>query len=105
MKKERIFISERIPEPLSEGHVLDIYNRPDAKEFVEWYVAGYLKGWIGAPHCYTHDGLPVSNEEKEDDSRCVHVFRIYEDEATKRGVERDHLPSEWSSNHLNIFYS
>jgi hypothetical protein len=99
MRKERIYLDERLQEPpLSEGHVLNIYDRNDRFEFRDWLLEGYRNGWIGAPVCHTHDGLPVADEDKE----CVHVIRLYEDETIKRGVETNHLPSQWRNNMFDI---
>ncbi|MBF4194614.1 hypothetical protein MHAEM_21351 [Mycolicibacterium phlei] len=56
---------------------------------------GYEAGFIGPPVCATHDGLPMSEDEYEDDESCVHILRLYDDADVKAAVEADHPPSVW----------
>jgi hypothetical protein len=70
--------------------------------FDEWIAYGIEKGWCGPPVCYTHDGLPTTNEEFESDdidAFCIHVVRMYEDHAMKENVEQNHSPSTWRNNY------
>ena len=34
-----------------------------ALDYDEWMTYGIKKGWCGPPVCYTHDGLPMSEQE------------------------------------------
>lgn len=66
--------------------------------FDEWMQYGIKKGWCGPPVCYTHDGLPMADEEMSSDDLdafCIHIVRMYEDDQTKRQVEENHSPSTW----------
>jgi len=51
--------------------------------FEEWMTYGIEKGWCGPPVCYTHDGLPMSEQEyaefDEGQDPCAHVVRMYDD--------------------------
>lgn len=75
-------------------------------DFETWLKVGYENGWCGAPVCYTHDGLPTSEAEDnvwmEDDDICMHIIRLYEDEAHKRGVEENHSPSQWRASNRGL---
>lgn len=64
-------------------------------KFDEWLRTGIAQGWCGPAVCYTHDGLPMSEEEADDEDMCVHVIRLYADEETKQKVEYFHSPSNW----------
>ena len=50
--------------------------------FEEWANYGWQQGWCGPPVCYTHDGLPMADNEHdqldEGDDPCIHVIRLYE---------------------------
>lgn len=68
-------------------------------DFNEWMSIGVKNNWAGVPVCYTHDGVPLSEEElnsfEQDDDVCIHIIRLYEDDKTKELVENDHPPSAW----------
>ncbi len=64
-------------------------------KFDEWLRIGMDSGWCGPAVCHTHDGLPISEEEAEDEDMCIYVIRLYEDESTKQRVEQFHSPSQW----------
>lgn len=67
-------------------------------DFDEWIKLGIEKGWCGPPVCYSHDGLPMTDEEclSDDlDGYCIHIVRMYEDHAMKEAVEENHSPSIW----------
>jgi hypothetical protein len=67
-------------------------------DFEEWLKQGIENGWCGPAICYTHDGLPTTvaeDEEFEESDPCIHIIRLYEDEAIKLGVEANHSPSIW----------
>ena len=69
-----------------------------SKSFDEWLQEGLSLGFCGPAICATHDGLPTTvaeDEEFEEGDPCIHVLRLYEDEATKLGVEANHGPSTW----------
>jgi hypothetical protein len=75
-------------------------------DFEAWMSFGYENGWIGAPVCYTHDGLPTSNEEDasfEDGSDpCMHVLRLYDDLDHKTQVEENHSASVWRASNRGL---
>lgn len=65
-------------------------------DFIEWVRVGMANGWCGPPVCSSHDGTPVSESEYDDfDDPCIHIIRLYEDEAQKAQVEASHGPSIW----------
>lgn len=67
--------------------------------FDEWLQIGIIRGFIGAPICYTHDGLPTTMEEddawEEGDDPCIHILRLYHDAQQRSDVEANHPPSKW----------
>jgi hypothetical protein len=66
--------------------------------FDEWIKFGIEKGWCGPPVCYTHDGLPMTEEEfstDDIDGYCIHIVRMYEDDNMKANIEENHSPSVW----------
>ena len=71
--------------------------------FNEWITVGIEKGWCGPPICYTHDGLPMSNEEDvefgEGQDPCMHIIRMYEDIEMKKNIEDNHSPSQWRNSY------
>lgn len=67
-------------------------------DFSEWMKYGMDNGFAGPPVCYTHDGLPLTEEEEEAwdiEDPCIHVLRLYDSEDTKLAVEQNHSPSVW----------
>lgn len=75
---------------------------PDT-DFEAWLAFGMEKGWCGPPVCETHDGFPMSDEEwaiadLDGEPPCMHMVRLYEDEAHRTAVEAAHSPSEWRKN-------
>ena len=77
-----------------------------ALTFSEWISYGIEQGWCGAPVCYTHDGLPMSNEEDvefgEGQDPCMHVVRMYEDIDMKKRIEDNHSPSIWRNSYTKV---
>jgi len=68
------------------------------KSFEEWLQEGLANKFCGPAVCYTHDGLPLTDQEYaefEEADPCVHIIRLYEDEQTKAAVEENHSPSIW----------
>jgi hypothetical protein len=66
--------------------------------FNEWLKTGMNNGWCGPAVCYTHDGLPMSEAELDEyyeGDPCIHVIRLYEDNAHRDAVEAAHSPSVW----------
>jgi hypothetical protein len=64
----------------------------------EWIRIGIESNWCGPAVCYTHDGLPLSEEEDEEfyeGDPCVHIIRLYETPLVKAAVEENHSPSIW----------
>lgn len=80
--------------------------KEEKMDFEEWLKIGYDNGWIGAPVCYTHDGLPTTSAEEDEffggGEPCVHIIRLYEDEDVKRGVEEAHSPSQWRASNRGL---
>ena len=73
--------------------------------FDEWIAYGIEKGWCGPPVCYTHDGLPMSEQEyaefDEGQDPCTHIVRMYEDIDMKKEIEDNHSPSQWRNSYTN----
>lgn len=50
-------------------------------ELGEWISYGMSKGWISAPHCYTHDGPELTEEEDRefsgDGDPCIDILRLW----------------------------
>lgn len=57
--------------------------------FLAWYEAGRKAGWISESVCISHDMVPMTPDEQDDDEPCVHVLRLYPDAETKRRAEAD----------------
>ena len=73
-------------------------------DFSEWMAYGIEQGWCGPPVCYTHDGLPMTDEEYSSDDLdafCVHVVRMYDGDEMKEAVEENHSPSQWRDIYTN----
>ena len=73
--------------------------------FDSWLEFGYKAGWVGAPVCYTHDGLPTSaleDEDFEESDPCIHIIRCYEDDETKLAVEANHSASLWRASNRGL---
>jgi hypothetical protein len=68
-------------------------------DFDTWMEIGIMRGFVGAPICYTHDGLPMSADEDEafdqGDDPCMHILRLYMDAEHKEEIEENHSPSVW----------
>lgn len=60
-------------------------------EYEEWLEYGWQQGWVSPPVCYTHDGLPMTNDEDEEFGEgydpCVYIIRVYEDNTHRLAVE------------------
>lgn len=63
--------------------------------FEEWLRFGFENGWCGPDVCATHDGIPMSNDEHDEDEPCIHIVRLYDSSTMKQGVEESHSPSVW----------
>jgi hypothetical protein len=75
------------------------------KTFDEWLQEGISSGFVGPAICYTHDGLPLSqqeDEEFEEGDPCIHILRLYEDRETKSAVEKNHSPSTWRASNAGF---
>ncbi len=72
-------------------------------KFDDWMTYGIEKGWCGPPVCYTHDGLPMSEQEymefDEGQDPCTHVVRMYDDIEMKKNIEDNHSPSQWRNSY------
>ena len=77
-------------------------NSAQEMSFEEWMKIGLAKSWCGPPVCYTHDGLPMSEEEEaefEEGDPCIHVIRMYESEEHRHSIEEVHSPSQWRNHY------
>ena len=72
----------------------------------EWLEYGYKQGFCGPAVCYSHDGLPSTEEEDtqwaEGEDPCMHIVRLYDELTSKEEVEANHSPSVWRA--LNAGY-
>ena len=72
----------------------------------EWLEYGYKQGFCGPAVCYSHDGLPTTEEEDEEwvqgEDPCMHIVRLYDELTSKEEVEENHTPSVWRA--LNAGY-
>jgi hypothetical protein len=69
-------------------------------DYNEWIKIGLDAGWCGPAVCYTHDGLPTSQQEEwnadeDGEYSCIHIIRLYENALQKSEVEENHAPSLW----------
>jgi hypothetical protein len=71
-----------------------------ALTFDEWMAFGITKGWCGPPVCYTHDGLPMAEQEDmefaEGQDPCLHIVRLYEDNEMKNKIEDNHWRNSYT---------
>jgi hypothetical protein len=78
----------------------------DDLDFEEWLQIGISNGWCGPTVCYTHDGLPMSEDEDEQFSNgedpCMHIIRMYDDRTQKRSIEDNHAPSTWRATNRGL---
>lgn len=76
------------------------------ENFDDWIQFGIKMGWCGPPVCYTHDGLPMSQEEDncfiEGQDPCLHIVRMYEDKSMKKAIEEYHSASEWRNIYTQV---
>lgn len=65
----------------------------------QWLEYGYRQGWCGPPVCYTHDCIPMSEQEDNEFSDggdpCMHIIRLYDGLEVKNSIEEHHSPSVW----------
>jgi hypothetical protein len=75
-------------------------------DFEDWLKIGYDNGWVGAPVCDTHDGVPLTaSEEKEFEEGtdpCVNILRLYSTVEEKMEVEENHSPSQWRASNRGL---
>ena len=68
-------------------------------DFEEWAQIGWENGWVSAPVCLIHDGMPTTADEDEDMDEghdpCIHIMRLYEDNEQRLGVESYFSPAQW----------
>jgi len=67
----------------------------DLTGFNEWMAEGIKKGWAGPPVCFTHDGLPLSEEEYDLDDSCIHILRLYDSVEQREKIIENHSPTTW----------
>lgn len=69
------------------------------EEQLAWISYGVEMGWCGPAVCYTHDGLPTSEEEdvefEEGFDPCISIVRLYNDDGQRQGVETNHSATLW----------
>lgn len=74
--------------------------------FDEWLAEGFKQGWCGPSICYTHDGMPMSDEEYQEfedgNDPCMHIIRLYEDPTMKAQIEENHSPSQWRAGNAGL---
>jgi hypothetical protein len=72
--------------------------------FDEWLQYGYKNNFCSPPVCEIHDGLPTTATEDEQFSEgedpCIYILRLYDDNATSKGVEANHSASTWRATNL-----
>jgi hypothetical protein len=65
----------------------------------EWIELGVKMGWCSPPICEPHDGMPMSEEEarqyEEGSDPCVHILRLYNNEAHRLAVEAFSAQAVW----------
>jgi len=70
----------------------------------EWLEYGWANGFCTAPVCYTHDGLPTTEQEDvsfgDGDDICVHVIRLYEQQQDKELVEANNPAALWRASSI-----
>ena len=70
----------------------------------EWLEYGYKQGFCGPAVCYSHDGLPSTEEEDtqwvEGLDPCMHIVRLYDELTLKEEVEANHSPSVWRATNM-----
>jgi hypothetical protein len=68
-------------------------------EYEEWLEYGWQQGWVSPPTCYTHDGLPMTEDEDEEFGEgfdpCVYIIRVYEDQNHRLAVEYSDSTLSW----------
>lgn len=74
--------------------------------FDDWLKIGFDNGWVGAPVCDTHDGLPISEAEErkfeEGGDPCIHIMRLYDNLEDRLAVEENHSPSVWRATNAGL---
>lgn len=53
----------------------------DHREFLIWMLSGIQRGWVSAPCCAVHDGIPGTPEEDALDEDgydpCAQILRVW----------------------------
>jgi hypothetical protein len=64
-------------------------DEPGAPEtFDAWLALGVDKGWISKIRCGVHEGVPMTEDEyEEDEPDCYSVVRVYGEEGPPEGIE------------------
>lgn len=60
-----------------------------------WIEYGMRNGWCGPPVCFSHDGIPLTEEEELDEDACATIVRLYDDAMMRDEVEQNHSASVW----------
>jgi hypothetical protein len=71
----------------------------------QWIEYGIKQGWCGPPVCYTHDGVPTTQDEDVDFEQydpCVTIVRMYDNEMMRDEVEQNHSASIWRKGGFNL---
>lgn len=71
----------------------------------QWIEYGIKQGWCGPPVCYTHDGVPTTQDEDTDFEQydpCVTIVRMYDNEMMRDEVEQNHSASIWRKGGFNL---
>jgi hypothetical protein len=64
----------------------------------QWLELGINNSWCGPPVCYTHDGLPTTEDEDlefDELDPCIHIIRLYEDHDHAQQIHDNHSATQW----------
>lgn len=51
----------------------------DEEGFKRWLAEGVERGYCSMVACSTHEGLPMTAEEQEEDDPCIFAVRVFPD--------------------------
>jgi hypothetical protein len=59
----------------------------EASAVQAWLTEGQAGGWASTPVCFAHDEIPRTLSEEMDDDPCVHVLRLYANNAEQSDMD------------------
>lgn len=72
--------------------------------YTEWIKLGIDNGWCTSTVCYTHDGVPMTEDEEQQfeqgDDPCIHISRMCETPEQQQQIEQTHSASAWRRTNL-----